>query len=417
MKRMLFFALSVTLLTLFSCSRQPEEVNTRFNDWLYAIEYDDYDFDLCKEVFDVFNPSSPACSEVRKGNFVGRNLDWNINRQASAIIKINASEGRYASLGMIGSFPYFTKETASVREHTPETDAIYGVLPFCTTDGINEKGLYIGINVTPTGETSRDPSLWKSGKWGLGAARTNPAGEMSCCVTYLIRVVLDRAASVREALELIDSINWWEPDGFPEEGHSQSFHWMIADSVSNAVVEFIDNKLEYLYCEGPATAEPSYSTIMTNFNNLLMSEGIVQNQAAGMERFDLLKEAYPSTEQSVEGMKDLMSKVWYSNAFLKDLDAEDFWCTEFVSDRFHSRDIYHTGANVNNARFREVLSASKAKFEDRANWHLDNTTLWYTTHTSIYDIKARKLSVLVHEGLDGQTEWVEADFNSSFAKP
>ena len=67
------------------------QVNTRISDNLFGVEYDDFDFEAGVTALEKYKPASFGCSEVRKGDFVGRNLDWYINNEASVILKVNAS--------------------------------------------------------------------------------------------------------------------------------------------------------------------------------------------------------------------------------------------------------------------------------------------------------------------------------------
>lgn len=387
-------------------------LNTPISDYLYGVEYDDYDFDANITRFNYELMQYPACSEVRKGKFVGRNLDWYINNDATCIIKINRNSSHYASIGITGCFPDFSNELAKSGKYC---DA-YKYLPFKTSDGINEMGLYIGVNVAPTGETSFDTSTWKPYLYGNGAAHTNPLSDMHYCTIYLVRIVLDRAGSVEEARKLIDSIDWSDPTNFPSEGCSQTFHWLICDSKESTVLEFIDNKA--VYTSTVENDKPSYATIMTNFSNCLMENGIIQDCACGIERWDLIKENYLSTSESFEGMQDLMSKVWMSKAYTTDPSSTDFWFTEWPETGYSSSYLYRNYGLCQDSEFVEWFRKYLSKFNDSENWHVDDSPLWYSTHTSIYDMEAKSLRVLVHEGRDSQKDYYEASLSgSSFAKP
>lgn len=386
--------------------------NTKIANYLYGIEYDDYDFDLCVNTLNSYQPPIGACSEVRKGNFIGRNLDWYINCDASAIIKINANEKRYASIGMIGCLPAFDNELASSGKYND----LYEILPAFTVDGINEKGLYAGVNVTSTGETSFDQKNWEPGKWGHGASFTNQDCDTTLCVMYLVRIMLDNAASVDEAKQIIRHFNWYEPWGFPHEGETQAFHWLISDSRKSMVVEFLDN--EPVFTETTDITTPSYATIMTNFTNKLMAdEGLIQNHGAGYERWDILRDNYDQTGESFEGMQNLMKKVWYSIAYTTPIGSKDFWLTDFATDEFPASKIYKNQATWNNDDFTAYIKHCQDTFADKSKWHHPETTLWYTTHTSVYSICDRQLEVLVHEGFDEQKTFFHIDFNTSFVKP
>jgi len=86
-------------------------------------------------------------------------------------------------------------------------------MPF---DGMNEKGLAIGMAAVPQSPTPSDPK-----NESVGSLR-------------IIRMILDHAASVEEALKIMESVNiLW--DGGPQ------LHYLIADASGKAaLVEFVD---------------------------------------------------------------------------------------------------------------------------------------------------------------------------------
>ncbi len=379
----------------------------KLDDYLYALDYTDYDFDeLVAAAGGNFVPPSGACSELRKGDLIGRNMDWNINRQASAVIRVDGKQGRYASIGIVDVNPKFLQIDGKLASG----DEALRAAPLTTLDGVNEKGFYIGVNVVPTGETSRDPAKWADHKWGVGAANTNPGAERSYCTAFLVRFVLDNAASVDEALELIKSVNWYDPFNFPGPGQTQSFHWMLADATSNAVVEFIDNAVVAIRSDDIRT--PSYATLMTNFNNALRKEGVLQPHAAGCERWDVLAREAASMPETVEAMKGVMAKAWYTKTYTDDVGTPDFFFSEYVGSKagsgktFYAADLYGRPEVRDDPDFIEVAARAHEKFADKANWHTDDTSLWYTTHCCVYELSKRRFSVLLHEGLDGMKEWM-----------
>lgn len=407
-----FLLICLAILFMTSCQNR---CNTKINSYLYGIEYEkhsDYDFEKGTLNFAKMNPATPGCSEARKGAFVGRNLDWYINQEASAIIKVAHTSKHLASIGMVGCSPVFSEELAQSGKY----DKIYEILPLFTCDGINEKGVYIGVNVMPTGETSLDSTHWKSGQWGIGAANTNPSSDKNYCTTYLVRYILDHATSVAHARQLIDDVNWFEPHGFPTPDASQAFHWLICDKNSSMVVEFLDNKANYIISE--RIKEPSYATLMTNFTNTLMKEAdLVQIKGIGYERFNVLKEAYANTEESFDGMLNLMKKVWYSNTYTAKIGSKDFWFTEYTSEKYHSPLLYQGAAIWQDSAFVAMVANAQKQFNDKTQWHTPETALWYTTHTSVYNLDKMEMRVLIHEGLEEQKTPYAANFKSKFAKP
>lgn len=419
MKRNSFVAIAVLaiiiLCTACSNSNTTNEgrENTKLADNLYGIEYDDYDFDACVDFYGRHKPKGldAACSEVRKGNFIGRNLDYYINRNACAVIKMNHSKHRFASIGVVGCCPEFTTDVASGGK----PNEIYRYLPCRTSDGINEKGVYIGVNVMPTGETSFDKKKWRAKQWGIGAAFTKPGAKHTYNTMYLTRYVLDNATSVEHALTLIRSINWYEPVDYPHKGEAQAFHWMLADGKRNCIIEFIDNQLEVT--EADDLNQPSFGTIMTNFTNALYAKGIMQYYGIGYERFDVLKANYAATPASMDGMGQLMKKVWFSKAYTTPIDSPDLWLGEYVNEVYPSWDLYPSHDLLERESLRVYLQGELNMWNVPNNWYTDNTPLWFTVHTSIYDLGARKLQMMPHEGRGAQKSFIEFSLSSRFNKP
>lgn len=425
MKKSILFA--VTLLLLAGCHKpeNPEpRCNTKIADWLYGVEYEDYDFAALVDLMsELYEPETAACSEVRKGNFVGRNFDWFINDQASAIIKIDAKDpahasdleyvntARYASIAVVGNCALFTKDVA---ESGRWNDA-YTLLPIYVMDGINEKGLYVGINVAPTGETSFDPSKWESYAWGLGAAYTNPSSPYKYGDGLLNRFLLDHAASVDEAVELIKKVNWYDLVGIEIPDAAQSFIWMISDAKKNCVMEFIENTPVFLITEN--VAEASTSTVMTNFSNAIYKEGIIQDSGSGYERFQTALDYYPSTPATVDGMRSMMKRLWYSQVYTTKQKTPGFRYSDIIPDGVSMRDFFNDPSLKDNQDIVDYIDIAQQQFVSREDWHSPDNLLWYTTHTSVYDLEAKTLSVFLHEGLDGDTRWYDFSQSASFAKP
>lgn len=404
-------------MLLFVACNKPQDrnrCNTRIADYLYGVEYDDYDFNACKTYFDQQFIPSGACSEVRRGNFVGRNLDWYINKNASAIIKINHTKDHFASIGMVGCFPQFSNDIAKSGEYSD----VYQYLPFKTEDGINECGLYVGVNVMPTGETSFAQHSWEPHAYGHGAAHTNPSASMTCAVNYLPRILLDKASSVEEAMEIIASIDWTEPLNYPHPGETQSFHWLICDPSRSVVLEFIDNEAHYT--EAPSVTEPGFGTIMTNFTNCLKEAGIMQINGIGYERFDILYENYKNYAEypdNFKGMQKLMEQVWFSKAYTISPSSEEFWLSELANDFLPASYLYKNYDLLRSQDFQNRIKQNYEGFSQRDKWYTDECTYWFSTHTSVYNLSNRQLHVLVHEGFDGMKKYYEASIQSKFAKP
>lgn len=416
---------------LTSCSKgnvEPAARLVKFHDYLYGVEYDDYDFELANNYIDenFHIPQRIGCSQVRKGNFVGRNLDYYINSDLNIVIKVNRKgepdkatvndtgaffTSRYASISVTGCAPDFSTETL---HNTTDYLPVYEILPISTLDGINENGVYAALNMDATGETSMDRSKWNPGCFGLGAAYTNPSSKLTFCTYILVRVVLDHAKSVDDAIRIVESINWYDPLSFAD-GMSQSFHWLFADATTNCILEFIDNKPVFIKTGN--VSSPSLETIMTNFTNSLWQKGIIQNYGTGYERYDILSARYPDTPCTFEGMQNLMEYVWSSKCYTLSIDDPDFLATDQVSEYFTAAQLYRNPEALADPLFQEIYKSFQDDYNDRSTWYTPDCDVWITTHTSIYDLNTRTLKVKVNEGLDGMNNYLTFDLNSHFPNP
>ena len=432
--KFLALALMAVAMVFASCSKdnaegaeKPVARLEKFHDYLYGMEYDDYDFETAKNSLDdTSNLPKLGCSQVRKGNFVGRNLDYYINSDLNAIIRVNHKgepekatvsdltafyNSRYASIGVTGCSPNFTTEKVS---NTTDLFPVYEILPIYTLDGINENGVYVAINMDATGETSEDLSLWNCFYFGLGAAFTNPSSSLKMSTYGLVRVVLDHAKSVDDAISIIESINWYDPI-LSSDGLSQSFHWLLADATTNCVLEFIDNKPVAL--KTTDISSPSLATIMTNFTNTLWQKGIIQNYGTGYERYDIFSARYPDTPCTFEGMQGLMEYMWGSKCYTLDFDDPDFLATDQADEYFTAAQLYKNPDVLADSLFQSIYTAYLEEFYDYSKWHTPECDIWISTHTSIYDLNTRTLKVKVNEGLDGMNDYLTFDMNSHFPKP
>jgi hypothetical protein len=158
---------------------------------------------------------------------LGRNFDW-FNRPT--LVLFTDPPGGYASISLVDlSYLGFGAEPPSWRERLRLLDA-----PYWTFDGMNEKGLAVGMMAVPQADTIIDPR------------------RVTISSLDAIRLMLDRARSVDEAIDLLGAYNIdWE--GGPP------LHYLIADAAGHsAVVEFVEGEMQVL-----PNAEPWQ--VATNF--------------------------------------------------------------------------------------------------------------------------------------------------------
>jgi hypothetical protein len=138
----------------------------------------------------------------------GRNFDWYVH---PALVLFTDPPGGYPSVSMVDiSYLGYDGEEPSLEERTALLDAPY--FPF---DGMNEHGLAVAIMAVAHADGGDNPD-----KVTIGSL-------------HAIRLVLDYARDVDEALSLLEGYNVDFAGGPP-------VHYLIADSSgSSAVVEFI----------------------------------------------------------------------------------------------------------------------------------------------------------------------------------
>lgn len=420
-------ALCVVTIAMTSCHQNSpsfKRCNTQLSEWLYGVEYDDYDFDLMAELCDEWiNPSGGVCTELRKGNFVGRNFDWFIDREATYLIKINGVDtahaadlnylrtARYASISNTGASKVFNQDVAKSGEFSK----LYAMLLGIIVDGINEKGLYVGINAASTGESSYDPTLWIPGEWGIGAAYTNPGASNSVLTILLCRVLLDHASSVDEALRIVDGINWYDAKNFLGSGYSQSFQWLIADANKTCVLEFIENKWHATVSSDINTA--SLATITTNFSNALHEAGIIQAGGSGYERYDEAVAMYNDVPATESGMKKAMQDLWYTKIYTQEQNTPGYRYTDMIPDEVSTIDFFEHPEMKDDPELVAYINEQQELYRTRDGWYEDDCELYHTRHTVVYDLDNRLYHIMLHEGDDGQDKWFTMTMNTSFTKP
>jgi hypothetical protein len=139
---------------------------------------------------------------------LGHNFDW-YNRE-SLLLFTNPPDG-YASVSMVDMFYCFNRRQPTLD--TPEDRENLLKAPYYSFDGMNEKGVAIALMSVPHAQPPNNPAKIT-------------IGDLS-----VIRLVLDHAASVPEALELIGKYN--------VHFYQVPLHYLVADRGGrSAIVEY-----------------------------------------------------------------------------------------------------------------------------------------------------------------------------------
>ena len=365
----------------------------RIEDHLYEISYDSIDYRASGKVFQggTGGIGAAGCSSVRNCNYYGRNLDWFFDDSVEVVVHTKAHEGRLATLGVVGAVASINKtaiDDGSIRER-------YDMIPFALVDGVNEKGVFMNVNVVPGYDLpERNTRILPS----LAVEEEIDSG-------LLVRFVLDRFSSAKEAVSYLQ-----EHVAILMNENLQKLdfetHWMIGDEFHTYILEMIGNRLFSQCADKESTDKIAGRPIMTNFYlNLpevtFEKDGKVTcnhdgkpNQSgitphgAGLERYNLAVKEYKEADTFL-GMLKLMYDLNYSRTY--NIYMEEPWYSELSDGEV-------TNSSPVESYVKRERLIENYRNRDRAK---GTDSIWITSHTSVYDLASRQLYLTVGEEMTG----------------
>ena len=209
----------------------------------------------------------------------GRNFDW---EYSPALLLFTSPPDAYASVSVVDiAYLGFSGQQALMVAELP-LDERRSLLetPFLPFDGLNEKGLAVGMAAVSPGNVEPDPNLETVDSLGI------------------IRLMLDQAATVDEALQIMQSYNIDFTGGPP-------LHYLLADRSGRAIlVEYYQGEMRVQPNDGPWQAA-------TNF--LLASTG--DEPAGYCARYDTIAGRLDETHGQLDFSQalDLLRSVSQAN--------------------------------------------------------------------------------------------------------
>ena len=205
----------------------------------------------------------------------GRNFDW---EYSPALLLFTDPPDGYASVSMVDiAYLGFGGDKAGTLLDLPlaERRSLLDA-PFLPFDGLNEHGLAIGMAAVPPGQMQPDPGKETIGSLGV------------------IRQMLDRAASVDEAIAILQSYNVDFSGGPP-------VHYLMADASGRAMlIEFYQGEMVVIPNETPWH-------VATNF----LRTSVGESAAGECRRYDQLSQRLAEIEgrMTTQDAIDLLAKV------------------------------------------------------------------------------------------------------------
>ena len=216
---------------------------------------------------------STLCVKNRNGGYLfGRNFDW--HRCNGMILVCRPSKG-YKSVSTVNT-DFVTGST--------ELELSDDVLRFCALytplDGMNEKGVCVSVNMV----------------YDDGASINQNTGRPDLTTSTAIRLILDRASSAKQAVELLRSYDLHDSFGYV-------VHYAIADSSGYSVaVEYIGNKM--FVTETPA---------LTNFYVTPGSKYGVGSKKSVTRYENIMAQYEKDPEMSPAELRDVMAAAAQKN--------------------------------------------------------------------------------------------------------
>lgn len=225
-----------------------------FVDWVLKEHFFNIPFEVDRSNFAC---AAFAATTPEREHLFGRNFDYD---STDSVLVYSYPKGAYASIGMA--------DMAFVEvgdEQQMDADSIMGralmlVLPYAVMDGINEKGLGVGILELATEEIHEDE------------------GKPDILIFLALRALLDKCATVDEAIEFLDTYDVHSDLG-------NSYHIFVTDRLGEyAVIEWLDGEMI-------ANRIPAVT-------NTVVTPGEHYGKGQGDDRFDKIMDAL-STADSV----------------------------------------------------------------------------------------------------------------------
>ena len=234
----------------------------------------------------TFNATTP------KGDAIfGRNYDY---MDSPAMTVWTNPEDGYASVSTVSL--YFLGYGGEFLPDTLLTSLLTLIAPYIPVDGMNEKGLSIGVLELETPETFQQTE------------------KKDITTTAMIRTVLDHAATVDEAIEIFNSYDMHDLLGV-----GCTYHYQVADANGDtAIIEYVNGETTVIRPDETGTL------VATNF---WLSEGVDDPDGAGHDRYETAKSMLAEKNYVVteEEAMDILDTTHIENEELHGFICSTVW--------------------------------------------------------------------------------------------
>lgn len=238
----------------------------------------------------TFNAKTPAGDAI-----FARNYDY---MDSPSVTVWTDPEDGYASVSTVSL--YFLGYTKDYKPDSLLTSLLTLIAPYIPVDGMNEMGLSVGVLELETPETFQQTD------------------KKDITTTAIIRNVLDKAATVDEAIEIFNKYDMHDLLGV-----GCTYHYQVADANGDtAVIEYVNGETTVIRPDETGTL------VATNF---WLSEGVDDPHGEGHDRYEiantmLAEKNYIVTE--AEAM-DILDATHIENTELHGFMCSTIWSVVF----------------------------------------------------------------------------------------
>lgn len=214
-----------------------------------------------------------VCQSPTGDVLYARNFDFTADGPAPVVMAQTSPNDGYKSASLI-SMSLLKYHKGSLSDGITDV-SLLAAAPYLLMDGMNEKGLAVSVLYL-------DPSDTTTGIW-YGGTEQDDRHKHDIMTTTAMRLVLDRAANVDEAITLLQQYNMFANGRKPP----YSYHFLLGDKTGKSIV------LEYVPQNGKWIMDTINVGLVTNFYLADSLWGI----GHGHDRFEMARD-------------DLQGKQW-----------------------------------------------------------------------------------------------------------
>lgn len=355
----------------------------KIQDYTWYFRYDNLDYTLINQSIAGGFKSTLACTSVWRNGILGRNFDWNYSHNIEAIVVTPQNLGKYGSVSVCTCIGAITEE--DMQKGTANQKDLK-LLPFHVTDGINSQGVACSMNVVPA----------------LGNPDVQPEIEVRHTINSraLLRYVLDNFASATDAVNNIKNyVKIIFDDDFIKIGFE--LHYLITDITKAYIIEIVDNKIQVLDVSTSNAVIANFHNYGVTFNDdgtvetpetgKAHAKNNVDLHGSGLERYNSIVNAY-STITDTDSMYSALSNILFSQCYQPNIIRY----SEFVGDTPYYGDITVDSDVKLFKKFKSI--ADQRYIEEETDDNRRNIgDLWWSSHSSVYDIANRQLIYRANE--------------------